>query len=121
YSGHPIACAAGLAAQEIYQRENLFARAKELSEPFLDRVWSLADHPLVYDIRGFGLMAGVEVIQQDQSPGKRGTSLQKRMFENGLHVKFTGDSAILAPPLISKEAHLDEIIDKFRKTLNEMT
>lgn len=50
----------------------------------------------------------------------RGTELQKRMFWNGLSVKFTGDNAILAPQFIVERGHIDEIIDKFRLTLDQM-
>ena len=64
------------------------------------------------------MMGGVEV-QVKEAPGKQGTQLQKDMFWNGLHVKFTGDTGILAPMFISERTHIDEIIDKFRKTLNE--
>lgn len=117
YSAHPAACAAGLAALEIYEKEALFERASSLTDYFLDAVWSLADHPLVFDVRGYGLLAGVEVIS-DGVAGRRGTALQKAMFHDGLHVKFTGDSGLIAPPFICEHTHIDEIIDKFRKTLD---
>jgi beta-alanine--pyruvate transaminase len=117
YSGHPAACAAGLAALDIYQNENLFERVRDTSAAFLDAVWSLADHPLVYDIRGQGLLAGVEV-HHDGVPGRRGQQLQKDMFANGLHIKFTGDSGIIAPQFTMESSHIDEIIGKFRATLD---
>ena len=118
YSAHPAACAAGIAAQKIYQDENLFERAANMSNYFLDAIWSLRDHPLVHDLRGYGLMAGIE-IKHDGVPGRRGTKLQKEMFWNGLHVKFTGDNAIVAPAFIAEKNHIDEIIEKFRKTLDQ--
>ena len=70
-----------------------------MSSYFLDAVWSLKDHPLIADLRGIGMMAGVEV-KHDGVPGRRGTQLQKDMFWNGLHVKFTGDNGILAPAFV---------------------
>ncbi|MGC6536897.1 MAG: aspartate aminotransferase family protein, partial [Candidatus Puniceispirillaceae bacterium] len=84
----------------------------------LDAVWSLKDHPLVYDLRGIGMMATVEV-HPGAAPGARGGALQKDMFWNGLHVKWTGDNAILAPAFIAERSHIDEIIDKFRNTLDQ--
>ena len=78
----------------------------------------LQDHPLVSDIRGIGLMAGVEV-HSDGVVGRRGGKLQKDMFWNGLHVKWTGDNAIIAPAFVAERKHIDEIVDKFRKTLDE--
>ncbi len=116
YSGHPAACAAGLATQEIYERENLFQRAADLSEYFLDAVWSLQDLDIVTDIRGIGLMAGVDVAM-DGAPGVRGTRVQKALFHSGCHIKFTGDCGIIAPPLVSEEVHIDEMVEKLRATL----
>ena len=118
YSGHPAACAAGLAAQKIYDDEGLFDRVPEMEGYFLDAIWSLEDHPLVSDLRGIGLMAGIEV-HHDGVPGRRGQALQKALFWNGCHIKFTGDTAIVAPPFIAERSHIDEIVDKVRKTLDE--
>ena len=118
YSGHPASCAAGLATLKIYEEEALFDQAAEMSPYFQDCLFSLSDHPLVKDVRGIGMMGGVEV-HKSETPGKQGTQLQKDMFWNGLHVKFTGDTGIIAPMFISEKTHIDEIIDKFRKTLNE--
>ncbi|WP_034491093.1 aspartate aminotransferase family protein [Afifella pfennigii] len=120
YSAHPAACAAGLATLEIYESEGLFQRAAELSDYFLDAVYTLRDMEVVHDIRGYGLMAGVEVWPQDGAPGARGTELQKKLFWNGCHVKFTGDTGIIAPSLIAERSHVDEIVDIFRKTLAEI-
>ena len=63
-------------------------------------------------------MAGVE-LHMDENPGKCGGTLQKDLFWNGLHVKFTGDTGIVAPMFISEKKHIDEIVDKFRKTLDK--
>ena len=118
YSGHPAACAAGIATQDIYQRENLFDRAAGLSEYFLDRIYELQDIDIVTDIRGYGLLAGIDVAA-GAAPGKRGGELQKRLFWNGLHIKFTGDCGIVAPPLVSERSHVDEIVAIIRQTLEE--
>ena len=69
------------------------------------------------DVRGIGLMAGVE-LHMDENPGKCGGNY-KKIFWNGLHVKFTGDTGIAAPMFISEKKHIDEIVDKFRKTLDK--
>ena len=116
YSGHPAACAAGLATLDIYERDGLFARARELSPYFLDALFSLRDLPVVTDIRGFGMMGAIDVAV-DGTPGKRGHVLQKKLFDNGLHLKTTGDAAIIAPPLVAERAHVDMIADILRRTL----
>ena len=118
YSGHPAACAAGIAALDIYEEEGLFQRVQDMSGYFREAIHSLSDHPLVRDVRSIGLIAGIEV-HPHPAPGARGGAMQKDMFWNGLHVKFTGDVGIVAPQFICERAHIDEIVDKFRKTLDQ--
>ena len=119
YSAHPAACAAGIAALGIYEKEGLFQRAADMAPYFKDAMMSLRDHELVKDIRTVGMMSGLEVHPEPGKPGLRGQEMQKALFWNGCHVKFTGDTAIIAPPFISENAHVDEIIDKVRKTLDQ--
>ena len=116
YSGHPAACAAGLATLDIYRRDGLFERARELAPYFLDGLFSLRDLPVVTDIRGYGMLGGIDVAV-DATPGKRGHLLQKKLFDNGLHLKTTGDCAIVAPPLIAEKSHIDTIVDTLRRTI----
>jgi beta-alanine--pyruvate transaminase len=120
YSGHPAACAAGLATLRIYEEEGLFKRAADMSAYFLDAIWSLRDLSVIRDLRGYGMMAGVEVFPEDGKPGARGNELQKRLFWNGCHVKWTGDTAIVAPSFVAERAHIDEIIDCLRRTLDDI-
>ena len=119
YSGHPVACAAGLAALEIYEKEKLFERAAEMSPYFLDKVFELRDLDAVTDIRGFGLIAGVDIAPGAQ-PGARGTQIQKDLFWSGLHVKFTGDTGIIAPPFVAEKEHIDTIVGMLREKLMEI-
>ena len=94
----------------------MFQRGRELSPYFLDAIFSLKDVPIVTDIRGYGMFATIDV-QPAGNPGARGHALQKKLFDNGLHLKNTGDSALVAPPLIAEKSHIDMIADIFRKTL----
>jgi beta-alanine--pyruvate transaminase len=119
YSGHPAACAAGLATLQIYEDEGLFEKAEKMSGYFLDAIWSLKDIGIVRDLRGIGMIAGVELHPLEGKPGARGTEMQKRMFWNGCHVKWTGDTAIVAPSFIAEKSHIDEIVDCLRKTLKQ--
>jgi beta-alanine--pyruvate transaminase len=118
YSGHPAACAAGLATLDIYERENLFQRAADLSEYFLDAVFALQDLDVITDIRGYGLIAGFD-LKPGATPGTRGAAVQSKLFWNGLHLKFTGDTGIIAPPLISERSHIDELCKMLRANLEE--
>ena len=116
YSGHPASCAAGIAALDIYRDDGLFERGRALSSYFLDAIFSLKDVPVVADVRGYGMMAGIDV-HPDGVPGRRGHAFQKKLFDSGLHLKATGDCAIIAPPLIAEKKHIDTIVDILRKTL----
>jgi beta-alanine--pyruvate transaminase len=116
YSGHPAPCAAGLATLDIYEREGLFERARELSPYFLDAIFSMRDIGIVTDIRGYGMIAAID-LAADGAPGRRGHLFQKRLFDNGLHLKTTGDAAIIAPPLIATREHVDTIAETLRRTL----
>ncbi len=119
YSGHPGACAAGLASLAIYREEGLFQRAAEMAPYFRDAVHSLSDHPLVKDVRSIGMMAGVE-LYPGKVPGHRGVAAQTALFWNGCHIKFTGENAIVAPMFISERAHIDEIVGKLRDTIDQI-
>ena len=116
YSAHPAACAAGLATLKIYETEGLFARGRELSPYFQNAMFGLQDLPAVADVRGFGMLAGVEV-KPGEAPGLRGAELQAKLYDRGLHVKTTGDVAIIAPAFIASKADIDEITDILREAI----
>jgi len=117
FGGHPGACAAGLATLDIYRKENLFERGEQMSGHFLDTMFQLQDLPAVTDVRGYGMMAGFDIVPGDV-PGARGLEVQKKLFAAGLHIKMTGDSGIVAPPLISEREHIDEIGRILREVLS---
>jgi beta-alanine--pyruvate transaminase len=119
YSGHPAACAAGLATLDIYRKEGLFERGRELSPYFLDMIFSLADIPAVADLRGYGMIAGIDIVPEG-TPGARGHKFQKRLFDNGMHLKATGDCVIVAPPLVAERSHVDTMAEILRKTLQAL-
>jgi beta-alanine--pyruvate transaminase len=117
YSAHPAACAAGLATLKIFEQERLFERARDLSGYFQDAMFALQDLGVVADVRGFGMLAGVEV-KPGKAPGQRGTELQGRLFDRGLHVKTTGDVAIVAPAFIASREDVDQIAAMLRDALS---
>jgi beta-alanine--pyruvate transaminase len=117
YSAHPAACAAGLATLAVYDRERSFERASELAPYFQARVFELADLPAVADVRGYGLLAGVDVRTKDGAPGLAGHEVQKRLFDAGLHLKATGDALLLAPAFVAERSHVDEMVATLRDVL----
>jgi beta-alanine--pyruvate transaminase len=118
YSAHPAACAAGLATLEIYRSEQLFARGRELSPYLQDVMFALQDLGAVADVRGFGMLAGIE-IKPGRAPGVRGSELQAKLFDRGLHVKTTGDVAIIAPAFIASRADVDLMGSMLRDAIAE--
>src|SRR5271165_1553050 len=118
YSAHPAACAAGLATLKIYETEDLFGKGRELTPYFQDAMFGLQDIASVADIRGFGLLAGIEV-KPGKAPGVRGAELQAKLFDRGLHVKTTGDVAIIAPAFIASRAEIDLLTAILRDALSE--
>ena len=119
FSAHPAACAAGIAPMEIYEKEGLFERGAQMSPYFLDAMFSLSDIPVVTDIRGFGMMAGIDLAPIAGKPGARGMQAQKDLFNAGLHIKFTGDSGIPAPALVTEKQHIDEMCGLLRDVLSK--
>ena len=120
YSAHPIACAAGLAALGIYQRDELLTRAGELGEYWSDGVHSLKGLPHVIDLRSLGLIGAIELQPIAGKPGARGFDMFLRAFEQGLLVRVTGDIIALSPPLIIEKSHIDEIFGRLASILREL-
>lgn len=118
WSAHPAACAAALATLKLYQELDAFAQGATLSPYFLDKLFELQDLPVITDIRGFGLLGGID-LRPAEKPGLRGYRVQKRLFEHGLHLKSTGDALIIAPILLSTRAHIDELFATLRRILSE--
>jgi beta-alanine--pyruvate transaminase len=111
YSGHPLACAAALAAQDIYRNEDLFARACELAPYWEEAVHSLGNLPHVTDIRNMGLMAGIELDPIPERPTARAFDIYLRAFEKGLLIRTTGDIIALSPPLIVERHEVDRMME----------
>ena len=117
YSGHPLACAAGIAALEVYEEEGLLTRAAGLEKHFEDGLHSLKDAPHVVDVRNIGLMGAVELAPRPGAPGARGYAALVKCFEAGVLVRYTGDTLAFSPPLIVEKAQIERIFDTVRKVL----
>jgi beta-alanine--pyruvate transaminase len=120
YSGHPVACAASLATLDIYDREGLFDRARNLSGDWETAVHSLKGLPHVIDTRNLGLVAGIELEPIPGKPGARGFDCFLRCYEQGLLIRTTGDIIALSPPLIIEKSQIDELFSKLAAVLKEL-
>ena len=113
YSGIPVAVAAALAVQDIFDKEDIFIRVKEMSPYFQAALHSLKDLDCVESIRGYGMMGGIDIRMKDK-PGKAGFQVYKACYENGVNFKATADALVLAPPFVCEKKHIDEIFEKLR-------
>ncbi|MEM8749364.1 MAG: aminotransferase [Pseudomonadota bacterium] len=125
YGGHPLGCALGVKAIEIYQRRNIVDHVKKLLPTFEARLAKLADHPLVGEVRNSGLMAGVELVadkatKRSFSP-KQGIGAQCAVFtqQRGAILRPIVDTMAFCPPMIITEAEINELFDRFELALND--
>jgi beta-alanine--pyruvate transaminase len=121
YSGHPLACAAGLAALETYEEEKLFTRGKSaLATHFEEGIHSLKGLPNVIDCRNLGLIGAVELAQRPgAAPGARAFEVFEKCWDKGVFVRPVGDSLAFCPPLIAENKHLDQMFGTVSEVLKE--
>ncbi len=119
YSGHPLACAAGLAALDVYRDEGLFDRAAELAPYFEDAAHGLRDRAHVIDVRNLGLVAGIELEPRPGRPTTRAYDVFARCYEKGVLVRTTADIVALSPPLVVERGQIDEICETLGEALDE--
>lgn len=110
YSGHPVACAAGLATLDIYERGGLLTRAAELESYWEEKVHSLRDLPNIKDIRNLGLIGGVEMESREGEFGTRAYEVFLKCFKAGAMVRYTGETIAMSPPLIFEKENIDTLI-----------
>ncbi|THF48361.1 aspartate aminotransferase family protein [Allorhizobium terrae] len=110
YSGHPTACAAGIATMDIYRDESLLTRATEVQDAWHEAIHSLKGLPHIIDIRTIGLIAGIELSPRNGEVGKRAYDVFVDCFEKGLLIRVTGDIIALSPPLIIEKSQISDIV-----------
>ncbi|WP_428772241.1 aspartate aminotransferase family protein [Vibrio sp.] len=120
YSGHPVACAAGLATLDIYQREGLLERASgDIGRYFEQGLHSLKGISSIIDIRNYGLIGAVQFAEA--SHGKPiGFDILKRCYDKGVMVRSMGNTIALSPPLIIEKEHIDVIVETLSQVAKEL-
>ncbi|MCG4455377.1 MULTISPECIES: aspartate aminotransferase family protein [unclassified Pseudomonas] len=125
YSGHPVAAAVALENIRILREEKIIERVKAETAPYLQkRLRELADHPLVGEVRGVGMLGAIELVKnkatRERYPSESGAGMICRghCFDNGLIMRAVGDTMIISPPLVISKAEIDELVDKARKCLD---
>ncbi len=128
-TGHPVAVAVALRAQQLMEERDILGHVREVSPALLAGVRAFADHPLVGNVRGVGLMAAVELVadkatRRSFDPGfKVKEHLRQRAQEHGLVIRsgMAGDVLAFSPPLIISEAEIGEMLERFSMALDDTT
>jgi 4-aminobutyrate--pyruvate transaminase len=124
YAGHPVACAVALETLRIYQDDGIVEHVRTVAPRFLGGLEQLREHPLVGDVRGVGLIAGVELVADKRSrrPFDPALKVGQRVADacqlEGLIVRAIGDRIAFTPPLIITAAEIDDMCARFRRGLD---
>lgn len=125
YSGHPAACAAGLATIAIYKETNLISLVKNDTAKYWQTKWQeLSNHPIVGEVRTAGLLAAIELVKDKNSNARLGEDgegavyCRNKSIENKLMVRQVGNAIISAPPLIVSHAEIDTLINTLHQSLD---
>ncbi len=125
YSGHPVACAVALANIAILEEENLVQRVREDTGPYLQQqLATLADHPLVGEVRGIGLLGAVELVSDKQSrgrfspEGRAGTVCRDHCVKQNVVSRAVRDTMVVSPPLIITREEIDELVARLGRAID---
>ncbi len=123
-SGHPVACAVGLENLKIIEEQDLMGNAARLEAKFQEGLRKFADHPLVGEVRGVGLIGGVELAKDKakrlsfEPAGKVAPQVVKFCAEEGLILRAVYETVALCPPLIVTEDDIDQILARLGRALD---
>ncbi len=121
YSGHPVAAAAGIASLEVFQEEGIVEQSLALEGVLEEAIHALADHPLVIDVRNFGMMGAVEMAPRDGAVGLRGLEAHKKCFwDENLAVRNGADTLQFSPFLNSKPDDIKAIFESVRRVIDSL-
>ncbi|WP_446940559.1 putrescine--pyruvate aminotransferase [Pseudomonas aeruginosa] len=125
YSGHPVAAAVALENIRILREEKIIEKVKAETAPYLQKRWQeLADHPLVGEARGVGMVAALELVKNKKTRERftdKGVGMlcREHCFRSGLIMRAAGDTMIISPPLVIDPSQIDELITLARKCLDQ--
>jgi len=125
YSGHPVCSAVALRTLEIYEEREIFAKAAKMGEVMQVRLAALIEHPLVGDVRGKGLLGGIELMKDGDkriafdAHQTAGATVVQRAYERGLILRPLGDTIGICPPLVISESQVHELFDKLTMALDD--
>ncbi len=125
YSGHPVSAAVALRTLQIYEERKLYEHVRKIAPQFQARFRALAEHPLVGDVRGVGLLGACELVQNKHTKASFdpmqavGAKCMQLCQDRGLIVRAVADAVVLCPPYIVTPNDVDEIFDRFGEGLDD--
>lgn len=120
YSAHPIACAAGLAALELLESEQIIERVKAAAPVFEETWHSLKGLPYVTDIRNYGLAGGLTLQARDGDAVIRPFEVMKKCWEKGFYVRSGGDTVQLGLPFTVEPKEIDAVVNAIGESIQEL-
>ncbi|MEO1000462.1 MAG: aminotransferase class III-fold pyridoxal phosphate-dependent enzyme, partial [Pseudomonadota bacterium] len=123
YGGHPLGCAVGIKALELYERRGIVDHVRAIMPGFAERLRKAAEHPLVGEARVKGLMGGLELSPDGSprpfsQPGKVGARLAAELIEHGVILRAIGDTLAFCPPMVITEEELDQLFAPMEAALD---
>jgi len=125
YSGHPVAAAVALETLKIYAERDIVSHVRKVAPRLQSGLLKLADHPLVGEARGIGLLGGLELVKNKKTRESFdpkhmvGAYVAKRTEAHGLIVRAIGDTVAICPPLIIEEVQISQLIERLGRALDD--
>ncbi len=120
YSGHPVACAAALAALDIFEQDDMVGRSRRLAPLLEEALHALQGLPHITDIRNIGMAGALQIEARDGDPLVRPFEMGVRCFEQGLYVRWGGDTLQFAPPFTATAEDLEKMHDVLRNVISNV-
>jgi beta-alanine--pyruvate transaminase len=120
YSGHPVACAAGLAALDVLERDGLIDRVASMAPKFESAIHSLQNSPHIADIRNFGFAGGLTIEPASGEPMLRPYKIAMEMWQKGFYVRYGGDTVQIGLPFTVEDEEIDSLINALGECLGNV-
>ena len=120
YSGHPVACAAALAALDILEQDNLVDRVRQMSPVFEDALHSLKGTRYISDIRNYGLAGALQIEHYPGEPARRPFEIAMKCWEKGFYVRYGADTIQLGLPFIVEKEEIDRVVNVLGEAIGEL-
>lgn len=120
YSGHPVACAAALAALDVLENDRLIERVREMGPIFEESLHGLKGSRYISDIRNYGLAGALQIEPYPGEPARRPYEIAMKCWEKGFYVRYGGDTIQLGLPFIVEREEIDRLVNVLGEAIGEL-